>query len=134
GAAPEGATKKTHPDTRKKYKAVNLATNYGQEAHGLAEKTGMHFAEAEALIGQHRRAYPAYYRWQELYLRNAYARGRCHTVAGWPRLVTLADNGRSVANYPVQGAGGDLMRLSVIYLSRAGLKLLATVHDGFPIE
>jgi hypothetical protein len=134
GAAPEGATKDTHPEVRKKYKQVNLATNYGQSAFGLAQQTGVHLAEAEALLGQHQKAYPAYYAWQNRYVSNAVARGRCHTIAGWPRLVGRLDNGRSVTNFPVQGAGADLMRLSVIYLSRAGLKLLAAIHDGFLIE
>jgi DNA polymerase I-like protein with 3'-5' exonuclease and polymerase domains len=134
GAAPEGAKQETHREVRKKFKAVNLATNYGQTAHGLAQQTGMYLAEAEALLGQHRRLYPDYYGWQERYVRNAFARGSCHTIAGWRRKVARSDNSRSVANFPIQGCGGDLMRLSVIYLSRSGLKLLATVHDGFLIE
>jgi hypothetical protein len=53
GAAPLGATKATHGGIRAKYKIVNLATNYGQSAYGMAQSTGMHYQEAKALLAQH---------------------------------------------------------------------------------
>ena len=34
-------------------------------------------------------------------------------------------------NWPMQSTGGDIMRLTVIYLDRQNVKLLAPVHDGF---
>jgi hypothetical protein len=68
------------------------------------------------------------------YTRNAFAKGRCFTVAGWPREVTRHDNARSVANSVVQGTAADLMRLAVIYLTRNRTPLVAVVHDGFVFE
>jgi hypothetical protein len=134
GAAPEGATKDTHRAVRKKYKVVNLAVNYGQTAYGLAQSTGMHYQEARRLLAQHRRVYGAYASWSDAYTTRAFRLGKCETIRGWPRKVTRADNPRSVANHPIQGSGGDLMRLAVVYLSRCGLPLLATNHDGFLFE
>jgi DNA polymerase I-like protein with 3'-5' exonuclease and polymerase domains len=134
GAAPEWATKDTHRAVRKKYKIANLAVAYGQTAFGLAENTGMHFQEARDLLAQHRRVYSTYAAWSDAYTTRAFRLGRCETIRGWPRQVSRTDNPRSVANFPVQGAGGDLMRLAVVYLSRCGLRLLATNHDGFLLE
>jgi DNA polymerase I-like protein with 3'-5' exonuclease and polymerase domains len=134
GAAPPGATKDTHPAIRKKYKVVNHAANYGQSAYGMAESTGMHFQEARALVAQHRRVFADYYRWSDRYTTKGFRLGRCETAKGWPRKVARTDNPRSVANYPVQGSGSDLMRVATIALSAYGLQLLATNHDGFLLE
>jgi DNA polymerase I-like protein with 3'-5' exonuclease and polymerase domains len=134
GAAPPGASRREYKDVRKKYKAVNLGVNYGQSAYGLAAATGVYLDEACALLAQHRRTYPDFWSWKECYTTQAFSRGVCHTVAGWPRKVGRKDNPRSVANFAVQGAGGDLMRLAVVYLSRRDLQLLAVIHDGFLLE
>jgi DNA polymerase I-like protein with 3'-5' exonuclease and polymerase domains len=134
GAAPVGATKATHGNIRKRYKAVNLGVNYGQTAYGIADSTGMHFDEARALLAQHRRAFPDFWAWTDRYTTRAYSEGVCYTAASWPRKVTRRDNHRSVANFAVQGTGADLMRLATVYLSRQGLQLLATIHDGFLLE
>jgi DNA polymerase I-like protein with 3'-5' exonuclease and polymerase domains len=134
GAAPPWATKKTHGRVRQKYKAVNLGVSYGQTAHGLAISMGVHPDEARAHLAQHRRTYPVYWDWVRRYTTRAFRTGRCFTAAGWPRVVAMDDNPRSVGNFPVQGTGGDLMRLTAYYLSRWGLQLLATIHDGFLVE
>jgi hypothetical protein len=134
GAAPPGATKATHAAVRQQYKSVNLGVNYGQTAYGMSESTGLNYREADRLLRQHRRGFAAFWAWTDRYVTDAFRRGVCRTVAGWPRWVTRTDNPRSVANFPVQGAGGDLMRLATIYLDRQGLRLLATNHDSFLLE
>jgi hypothetical protein len=134
GAAPPGATKKTHKAVRAKYKTVNLGVLYGQTPHGMAAQTGMHHAEAQLILAQHRRMFPKFWAWADAYTTRAFTRGTCRTVAGWPRRVTPTDNPRSVVNLPVQGGGADLLRLAVIYLTRLGAPLLTTVHDSFIFE
>jgi DNA polymerase I-like protein with 3'-5' exonuclease and polymerase domains len=134
GAAPPGATKKTHGTVRQRYKAVNLGVNYGQSAFGLAEATGLHFQEAERLLRQHQRTYAAYWAWGNGYTLKAFREGVCWTAGGFPKKVGRTDNPRSVANFAVQGTGGDLMRLATIYLDRHGLRLLAVNHDSFLLE
>src|SRR4051794_15401477 len=34
-------------------------------------------------------------------------------------------------DFPMQATGGDIMRLTVIYLDRQYVRVLAIVHDGF---
>jgi hypothetical protein len=134
GAAPPGATKATHGAVRKKFKTVNLAVNYGQTAYGLAQSAGLRYEEAATLLEQHHRAYATFWSWLDRYTVNANRRGVAHTAGGWPRKVSRRDNCRSVANYPIQGTGGDLLRLATVALCRQGLRLLATNHDGFLFE
>jgi hypothetical protein len=136
GAAPPGADPKKPPfdRIRKRYKIVNFAVGYGQSAYGIAESTGMYYAEARKFLGQHRAAYPDYWAWTKRYTAEAFARGVCWTKAAWPRKVTRKDNPRSVANFAIQGTGADLMRLAVIHLARANAPLLAAIHDGFLFE
>jgi DNA polymerase I-like protein with 3'-5' exonuclease and polymerase domains len=134
GAAPPGATDKTHHAIRKKYKTVNLAVGYGQTAFGLAQSKGMHYEEAAALLDQHRRVFAAYWRWVDAYTVAAYRRGVAYTPGGWRRKVTRRDNHRSVSNFPIQGCGGDLLRPATVAMVRQGLRLLTTCHDGFIFE
>jgi hypothetical protein len=37
-------------------------------------------------------------------------------------------------NFPVQGAGADILRIAVVWATRHGLRLLAPVHDAVLIE
>jgi DNA polymerase I-like protein with 3'-5' exonuclease and polymerase domains len=134
GAAPAEATKATHGAVRKRYKAVNLGVNYGQTAFGIAASTGLHFDEARVLLAQHKRTFPDFWGWTDRYTTRAFREGVCYTAGAWPRKVSRRDNPRSVANFAVQGTGADLMRLATVYLSRQGLQLLATIHDGFLLE
>jgi DNA polymerase I len=134
GAAPPGATQHTHRAERKTHKAVNLGVNYGQTAYGIAQSTGMHFRDAVRLLRHHKRVFSAYWAWADAYTVRAFHTGRCRTVLGWPRKIGRDDNGRSVANFPVQGCGADLMRVAVSCLDRAGLPLLAVNHDSFFFE
>jgi DNA polymerase I-like protein with 3'-5' exonuclease and polymerase domains len=134
GAAPKGATKRTHEAVRALYKTVNLAVNYGQTEYGISQRTGIPLQQAKALLDQHGRTFATYTSWARNYVLQAFREHECHTVAGWRRRVDRHDNPRSVANFPVQGSGSDLMRLTVVYLTRNGLQLLATNHDGFLLQ
>jgi DNA polymerase I-like protein with 3'-5' exonuclease and polymerase domains len=136
GKAPPGASPDDprYAPARKLSKALNLGINYGQGVGGIAGSTGLLFHQAESLLAQHKRLYPAFWAWKKRYVFDAFHRGRCQTVLGWPRKVARHDNPRSVANHPVQGTGADLMRLAVIYLTRNRTPLLAAIHDGFLFE
>jgi DNA polymerase I-like protein with 3'-5' exonuclease and polymerase domains len=131
GAAPDGATKKTHPRARKQYKAVNLGTQYGQTAHGIGKSLGIRYAEAEALVDAHKALFPVYWRWSERTVQGAYDRAWIKTPCGWRSKVPFPGNERTWMNWPMQATGADIMRLTVTYLDRQNVKVLAPVHDGF---
>jgi hypothetical protein len=131
GAAPAGATKKTHPAVRKQYKTVNLGTLYGQTAFGIATRLGIGHQDADRLLADHRALFPTFWRWSERVVQGAYDRGWIRTPCGWHSRVPFPGNERTWMNWPMQSVGGDVMRLTITYLDRQNVRLLAPVHDGF---
>ena len=57
GAAPARANRSTHGPIRELYKTIQLAANYGMGTLSLAEKLGLCFYEAEALLRAHKKTY-----------------------------------------------------------------------------
>jgi DNA polymerase I-like protein with 3'-5' exonuclease and polymerase domains len=131
GAAPAGATEETHPHIRKLYKKVNLGVLYGQGAKGISEQLGIAYAEAEKLLADHRALFPVFWGWSDRTVQAAFDRGWVATPCGWRCRVPFPSNERSWMNWPIQSAGSDIMRLTVTYLDRQNVRLLAPVHDGF---
>jgi DNA polymerase I len=131
GAAPAGATKRTHPDVRKSYKTVNLGMQYGQTAFGIANRLGISYAQAEILVAAHKELFSTFWPWSERTVQGAYDRGWIKTPCGWRCGVPFTSNERTWMNWPVQATGSDIMRLVVTYLDRQNVHILAPVHDGF---
>jgi len=131
GAAPPGATKKSHPDVRKRYKTVNLGTLYGQTVFGIAHRLGISYREAEQLLEDHRALFPTFWRWSERIVQGSIDRGWIVTPCGWRSWVPFPCNERTWMNWPMQATGGDIMRLTITYLDRQNVRVLAPVHDGF---
>lgn len=57
---------------RSLYKTAALGVLFGMTAKGLAQQTGLATEQAERLIRDHRRAFGAFWRWQEQVLNQAY--------------------------------------------------------------
>jgi len=137
GAAPVGATKESHREIRDRYKTVMLAVGYGQTEHGLATTLGIHRIEARDLLLKHRAAFPRFWRWVIEVVSTAAWERRVQTRLGWTLNLGNTDlfNGkiikdRTLVNFPIQGTGGDLLRLASIMAMDAGLDVGAPVHDA----
>lgn len=131
GAAPAGATKESHPEIRKRYKTVSLGVLYGQTAFGVSARLGIPVEAAQAILDQHRGLFPTFWAWSERVVQAAFDRRKMRTPCGWASSVPPSSNERTWMNFPVQATGGDIMRLTVTYLDRQNVALLAPVHDGF---
>jgi hypothetical protein len=130
-AAPAGATKRTHPEVRKRYKAVNLGVIYGQTEQGISARLGISYREAAMLLAEHKKLFPVYWKWSERMVQSAFDTRRIGTPCGWQCKVPFASNERSWMNWPMQSVGSDIMRATITYLDRQNVRLLAPVHDGF---
>jgi hypothetical protein len=135
GAAPEGATKATHGDIRAAYKIVVLSVSYGRAAAGLADKLtrdlGKVFTEAKAgmLIDKFHRAYPKWSMWRAQLWDKFQMKGFMKLRHGWT-LFKDQDSERSLQNFPIQGAGADIMRASIAHAQDTGLCPIFTLHDA----
>jgi DNA polymerase I len=135
GKAPETATKHTHGALRDRYKTGLLAIQYGVQAETLASRLGISTFEAHEMLAQHRQVFAVYWQWAEDWLAHAFDTGVMWTPMGWFCRTGITEfNGRSIINFPVQGAGADILRLACIWATRHELELCAPVHDAILIE
>ena len=87
------------------------------------------------MLTQHRELFAVYWRWVEDWLAHALDTGRMWTVLGWECRTGITEfNQRSIANFPVQANGAEILRIACILAMRHGLGLRASVHDAFLIE
>lgn len=141
GAVPDDATKQSHKAERSLFKACALGVQYGMGADALADTIGKPPAYARELLDLHRKTYPAYWRWAEAAVDQAALTGSISTVFGWPlHLGRSTDpagrsfNPRSVANFPCQGNGAEMLRLACSLMVERGIGLCWPIHDAVLIE
>ena len=135
GAAPSYATKQTHEGLRNRYKTGLLAIQYGIKAESLAGRLGVSSFEAHEMITQHHELFARYWQWSDDWLAAALDSGRMWTSLGWQCRTGVTEfNERSIQNFPVQGAGAEILRITCIWATRHGLGLRAPVHHALLIE
>jgi len=136
GMAPEGATARTHKDTRNRCKAIVLGVQYGMSAKSMALNAGLHEAEARDLLLRHRETYRTFWAWADQNVNAGLMGGTLYTRFGWPiRLGFGANaNSRSLLNWPMQSNGAEMMRLACCEGTETGLKICAPIHDALLLE
>jgi hypothetical protein len=146
GMVPADATKETHGAERQMVKGLVLAIQYGMGEQALAVRIGKPVAYARELLRAHRLTYPKFWEWSDAAVNVALFHGRLWTRFGWQTRVRpakrrrLSDeeptdpNTRSLANFPCQGNGADMLRLAAGFICDAGVMLDATIHDAVLIE
>jgi DNA polymerase-1 len=140
GAIPPDGTKASYSAERAQFKQCVLAVQYGMGAEALATRIGQPIDMAKRLLRLHRETYPVFWRWSEAAVDRAMLLGRLETVFGWPIHVgPSADpargaNARSLANFPCQAHGAEMLRLACCMLVEAGIGLCAPVHDAVVVE
>src|SRR5262249_25895309 len=91
-------------------------------------------AQGRALIELHKRTYPAYWKWSEAAEMTAMLRGYLTATFGWTVHVDSKSNPRSLRNFALQANGAEMLRLSCIFATEAGIQVCAPVHDALLIE
>ena len=134
GQVPETATKESHPKERSLFKATVLAVQYGMGAKSLAESISVPLEEAKHLLLLHRRTFSKFWRWSEGCVDYILTNKRIWTTFGWQLKLSGEINTRSLANFPMQANGAEMMRIAMIQLVKEGIEVCAPVHDAFLIE
>jgi hypothetical protein len=139
GRIPQEATKESHKNERDTFKATLLAISYLMTCIGLAidltQKTGRVWTEDEAqdLIDLFDETYPDFKEYREWTLEIYREDGHIRLDDGW-YMWGDNDNFRSVANMPIQGFGGCVLRKAVDLAYDKGLNISFTLHDAITIE
>jgi hypothetical protein len=134
GLVPDSATKKTHRAERDLAKLTCLATQYGISEITLATRINKPPIYARNLLAAHHAAFRKYWQWTEAAVNTALFRGRLWTRFGWQTHTGANPNPRSLANFPCQANGADMLRLAAGCTCDAGVQLDATVHDALLVE
>jgi DNA polymerase-1 len=134
GAVPPNATKQSHPVERTRFKVCALAVQYGMGEQSLAASLGEPEIVGRELLRLHKQTYPAYWRWSQAAVDHAMLFRRLHTVFGWNLYVGPEANPRSLANFPCQANGAEMLRLACCLIVERGIKLLGPIHDAVLIE
>ena len=134
GAVPESATKQTHKRERGLFKACTLGVQYGMGAESLAASIGEPIDVGRELLRLHRQTYPKFWRWSESAVDHAMLYGYLQTVFGWCVNVGPDVNPRSLANFPCQANGAEMLRLACALMTERGVGLCAPVHDAVLVE
>jgi DNA polymerase-1 len=134
GAAPPGATKRTHAEVRELYKVMLLATQYGMESASLAMRLGVSRIEAGEMLQHHRLLFARYWTWSDQWLYRALSTGQMRTAYGWTYYLETETKERTIRNWPVQSHGAEILRIGCILAEKHGIALLAPIHDAVLIE
>jgi DNA polymerase-1 len=133
GLAPADATIASHPVARAQAKQAMLAVNYGMGERSLADRVGVSLMEARELLRLHRLTFPRFWRWIGDVVARAMITSELRTVFGWKLRVGRDPNPRSIANFPMQANGAEMLRIAAIAATEAGIEVCAPVHDAFLI-
>ncbi|MDP2984373.1 MAG: DNA polymerase I [Candidatus Latescibacter sp.] len=137
------------PEQRRQAKIINFGVMYGMGAHSLSEQLGIGFTEAREYISNYFATHSGVRAYVERIIREAETKGYVTTLMDRKRyLPDIYSGNRGVAefakrtaiNTPIQGSAADLIKLSMINLSRrlANERLKAfmilQVHDELVLE
>lgn len=136
GAVPQDATKATHKAIRDQYKTCALGIQYGMGPQALALQIGQSTAEAENLIRHHKRVYGGYWRWIDRVITSTIMGHRINTIYNWQMLELQSNTktARTIANFPTQATGAEILRVACIFLMQDNIEIIAPVHDAILIE
>lgn len=134
GAVPPDGTKQTHKAERELFKVCAPAVQYGMAEQSLARSLDTPEAYARELLRLHRTTYPLFWKWSQAAVDHAMLRGWLQTVFGWRVQVGPRANPRSIANFPCQANGAEMLRLACCLATERGIQVCAPVHDALLIE
>ena len=134
GAVPEDATKESHPEERGRFKVCALAVQYGMGAARLGESLGLPKCYGRDLLMAHRITFPRSWEWLDRVGVTARGRGHILSTFGWRLNVDGDTRPTTIANWPCQANGAEMLRLALIGAVERGVRVVAPVHDALLIE
>ena len=133
-AMPAGGNKHTDPQVRAVYKLSLLGVLYGMKETTLSGYVGVSFTRARALLHSHKETFPRFWQWSEAAKDAAVVRHELQTVFGWRMRVLRGAKPGTLANFPMQANGAEMLRLACCMAVDRGIHIIAPVHDAILVE
>jgi hypothetical protein len=120
--------------TREIMKRLVLAISYGMGVRSLAKGIDRHPLVASGILWKHRQLYARSWEYRDQRLELAMLERRITTQFGWTLWITHSPNKRTLYNFPMQGNGAEMLRISVLDLIAHDLTPSMLIHDGILFE
>ncbi|HET9583121.1 MAG TPA: DNA polymerase [Bradyrhizobium sp.] len=134
GYMPADGDKYSHPLIRAVFKRASLGILYGMGAKTLSEYVGISELAARALLRSHRETFPRFWRWSAAVQDAGIAQGELTSVFGWKMQVLRNARSGTLANFPMQSAGADMLRLACVMAVDRDVPICAPIHDAIAVE
>ena len=128
---------------RARLKAVLLGVLYGKSVYTVARDCGITIDEAKALMRFHRRLFPQFWLWIQWVVNESLATRKISTRFGWVRQIPPKSErdarkvdgvnkkiANSLMNFPSQSHGAEMLRMGLIFMAEAGVRVCAPLHDA----
>jgi hypothetical protein len=116
------------------FKTVVLGIQYGLGAVSLATRTGISLYEAGEILARLRARFRVFEDWTKCVADHAGLDLEISTPLGWVMQCPPGINPRTVRNFPVQSAGGEILHVACVLAERRGVRIVAPVHDAIMVE
>ena len=93
----------------------------------LGTKLGLSKAHGRELIEHHRRAYRDYWGWSDRIEARGMLGAPLIAAFGWRTAAGHQANPRSLRNFPSQANGAEMLRLTCIALTEAGIRVCPSI-------
>jgi DNA polymerase I len=150
GIIPPHGTRDAYERERDLLKAAILGMAYGMGLRTLAQYLGVSGTTASRLMQSFKERYAAMARFGEHTILNGVRNGGLRTRLDWRlHIREVVDSKRAfegrkkpsnkltpeaIRNWPVQSAGSEILRLSIIEATAQGIRVVGSLHDGIFIE
>jgi DNA polymerase I len=134
GAMPADGNKTSHPDVRAMYKLASLGILYGMREKTLSGYIGVSDIRARQILRSHHETFPQFWRWSRAIECSALRHRELCTVFDWRMRVLPNAKSGTLANYPMQANGAEMLRVACCYAVERGIPIVAPVHDAIMVE
>jgi len=132
GAVPLNATRDSHPVERSAYKIVSLAVLMGMGIGNIGRQTGTGYFGGCELLRKHKKTFPRFWEWSDAVAATGASARDIETAFGL--VYNPGDPNqfkpRTARNFLLQSTGSDMLRVAVLMLEQAGIRVIATIHDA----
>ena len=129
-AMPADGDKYTHPNVRAMYKLASLGILYSMGAETLGTYVGVSTTRGRNMLRSHHETFPTYWRWSAAVVDAGITTHVLKTVFDWRMRVLPNARAGTLANFPMQANGAEMLRLACCYAVDRGVPILAPIHDA----
>jgi hypothetical protein len=95
---------------------------------------GVSTGRAHALLKSHHETFPRFWRWIDAVENTAMSARELRTVFGWTMRILPHAKPGTLANFPMQANGAEMLRLACCYAVDRDVPIVAPIHDAVLVE